>query len=300
MNLDLIMANETRCIWLKQSISTDFEQFEQTVQPLLAISSWLRQLRIIKNFVEFAFSEQVSDLGSSFLRVFRRIGNSFFKCRRYPYDEDKTNEWFNLQLPEGSIHRDHSVKALNIKDELDASGECSTILDEVQDYLQSLSGTDYEVLFHGTRHASAQDIIEKGIDVNIGQAKADFSSGGGFYLGDSFDEARKWPKSRGYPDPAVMIFRVKKNELRNDDEKYLDLRNDKKKWQLFVSKFRSGRPDRKFIKAIKKYEFIEGPMASISKNNTKQSQKDDTYQLCVRKDNCAELFDRNLQAVIFF
>ena len=295
LNLDLIMANETRCIWLKQSIASDFEQ---TVQPLLAISSWLRQLRITKNFVEFAFSEQVSYLSSSFLRVFRWIGNSFFKFRRYPYDEDKTNEWF--ELPEGSIQREHAVKAINIKEESDASGECSTILDKVQTYLQSLSATDYEVLFHGTGHANAIDITEKGIDVKKGKPRQDFSNGDGFYLGDSFDEARKWPKSRGHPNPAVMVFRVRKSELRRDDGKYLDLRSDKKYWRLVVSQFRSGRPDRKFIKDIKKYEFIEGPMASISNNNPKPSQKDGTHQLCVRKDECAELFDGNLQAVIFF
>ena len=30
------------------------------------------------------------------------------------------------------------------------------------------------------------------------------------------------------------------------------------------------------------------------------NQKDDTYQLCVRNDDCAELFDRSLDSVVFF
>ena len=46
---------------------------------------------------------------------------------------------------------------------------------------------------------------------------------------------------------------------------------------------------------MKEYEFIEGPMASISRNNPNvkyPTQKDGTYQLCVRKDECAGRIDR--------
>ena len=109
----------------------------------------------------------------------------------------------------------------------------------------------------------------------------------------------------------MLVFRVNKLELRGDDnEKGLDLpdlvnnNQNMKKWQEVVRQFRC-RPDRKFRKEINKsYQFIEGPMASISGRSTRSlfhiRQKDGSYQLCVRKDICAELFDRSLHLVVFF
>ena len=86
----------------------------------------------------------------------------------------------------------------------------------------------------------------------------------------------------------------------------LDLRKPerKKEWQRIVSQFRSGKPDKKFRKDLNRnHQFIEGPMASLSCKNPHleyPKQKDGTYQLCVRDDDCAQLFDRSLHSVVFF
>ena len=289
-------------IWIK---GANASECEETMQPLLEIAEQLGQLRV-DNLVAFASSQLASYLRCSFLRVLRCIRNNFIKCSRFPYEEDTTNEWFDL--PDEGSQRNEPVKAINIVKEEGTTAKCSAILNEneIQDHLESISGDDFEILFHGTSHGNAKNIIEGGIDVKKGRPRQDFSSGDGFYLGDSYDEAIKRPGSRGFPDSAVLVYRVKKTELRGDgNEKGLDLRGDenKKEWQEVVSQFRSGKPDRKFIKEMKAYEFIEGPMASMSEKNLNLKyprQKDGTYQLCVRKDECAELFDRSLHSVLFF
>ena len=302
-NTELILESTMDELWRISIKGVNPNECKETMQPLLEIAQQLGQLRV-DNLVAFASSQLASYLGSSFLRVLRYIRNNFIKCSRFPYEEDTTNEWFDLS-DEGS-ERNKPVKAMNIVKEEGTTGKCSTILNEIQNHLESILGDDFEILFHGTSHGNAQDIIENGIDVRVGQPRQDFSSSDGFYLGDSFDEAMKWPGSRGLPNSAVLVFRVKKTELRGDvKEKGLDLRGDenKKEWQGVVSQFRSGRPDRKFSKEMKEYEFIEGPMASMSKKNLNLKyppQKDGTYQLCVRKDKCAELFDKSLHSVLFF
>ena len=51
------------------------------------------------------------------------------------------------------------------------------------------------------------------------------------------------------------------------------------------------------------YQFIEGPMASISEKNSSSllypCEKDDSYQPFVRTQSCVELFDRGLHSVVF-
>ena len=133
----------------------------------------------------------------------------------------------------------------------------------------------------------------------------DFSNGNGFYLSKNFDEALRWARHKHGHGPKVLVFRLKKTELRGDkNENGYDLRNpaEKKEWQEVVEQFRSQNPERKFCKKIKRYQFTEGPMASRPRKKPKSStpdQKVDSYQLCVREEICAKLFDRSLHSVIF-
>lgn len=294
MNLDT-MAYEPWCIWLKE---VDTSEYQNTAWTLLEILGRLTQLRIENSITFAAPSKVVKYLTSSFLHVLRCFRSSFFKCSRFPYQESVINEWFTLSS-DGDL-REQDVNVINLVKNAGTNGECSAILNQVRDFLESLLDNNFEVFFHGTRHSYAQDIIQNGIDVKQGRTQQDFSNGDGFYVGGSFDEACKWTGSRGHPNSAVLVFRVKKTELRGENEKGLDLRGNRKEWQKVVWQFRSGSPDRKFIKSLKKYEFIEGPMASLSSKNPRPTLKDDTYQLCIRKDVCAGLFDQSLHSVVFF
>ena len=236
--------------------------------------------------------------------VLRYSASIFTNCSRFPYQEETVNEWFTVST-EG-VQPDKAVRIMNVDKDGQAK-KCYTAQNPIDNFPVSLEDDDFEMFCHGTSHDNAQDIIECGINLTKGKEKQDFSTGDGFYLGKSFHEAYKWTKTRGHFTSAVLVFRVNKVELRGDDnDNGLDLRKPerKKEWREVVSQFRSGRPDKKFRKDLNRnYQFIEGPMASLSSKNPRldyPKQKDGTYQLCVRNEDCAELFDRSLHSVVFF
>ena len=166
----------------------------------------------------------------------------------------------------------------------------------------------FEIFVHGTDHKSAKNIIEEGIRLSEGEDAQDFSDGEGFYLGNNFDEALEWAGHKHMDGEAVLIYEVDMEHLRGDNnENGLDLSNNKRKWLQVVSEYRLsglGRNEKPPSKALRKeleqYNFIEGPMASVSKKNPRPRQKDGNYQLCIRNTACAALFDRCLSYVIFF
>ena len=236
--------------------------------------------------------------------VLRYSASIFTNCSRFPYQEETVNQWFTVST-EG-VQPDKAVHIMNVDKDGQAK-KCYTAQNPIDNFPVSLEDDDFEMFCHGTSHDNAQDIIECGINLTKGKGKQDFSTGDGFYLGKSFHEAHKWTKTRGHFTSAVLVFRVNKVELRGDDnDNGLDLRKpeSKKEWQEVVSQFRSGQPDKKFRKDLNRnYQFIEGPMASLSSKNPRldyPKQKDGTYQLCVRNEDCAELFDRSLHSVVFF
>ena len=262
------------CIWLQE---TDASEYRQAPQSHLSIIEWLIKL-------------------SSCLTVLRCSGNLFSKCSRFPYKKNTVNEWFTLPVEDAEL-RGQPVNMINV-DEDGKKRKCYATQNGVNKFPESLSYDNYEVFFHGTSHKSAQNIMS-GIDVNKGRQALDFSSKDGFYLGDNFEQALRWTTSRKHTPPAVLVFRVKRNQLRGENnEKGLDLRNDQEKWKEVVTKFRSRDSDqiKEVRKCLEKYEFIEGPMAL----SLHPKLKPGSYQLCVKKNNCAELFNQSIHSVVFF
>ncbi|KAJ7318875.1 hypothetical protein OS493_037286 [Desmophyllum pertusum] len=234
----------------------------------------------------------------------------FTKYSRFPCQEDTINEWFTHSTDD--VPRDQAVNIINI-DKDGQTRKCYKTQNQVDGFpLPLKDDEEFEIFLHGTSHEYAEDIIENGIDLRRGKKEQDFSDGDGFYLGKNFDEAFKWTGTRRHSSSAVLVFRVKTSELRGDNnENGYDLQDPrnkiKKEWQEVVSQFRYGKQyphRRKFRRDLdKNYQFIEGPMASVSPNKPPSRfpvQKDGTYQLCVRNDNCAKLFDRCLHSVVFF
>ena len=293
MMISSVMVNNLGCTWLK---GFDAREIQRLVQTLQEMFKWFNG-PTIENAQNFPGAiRSILHITSQFINVFEHLRNVVFKCNRFPYEETVTNEWFTL--PDDENDRKQPVMVINV-DQVGKENKCYLSQNGVTDFMDSLNDDFHEVLFHGTSQQHAKNIIEDGIDLNKGAKGRDFSHGDGFYLGDNFKKACEWPVYCGHSCTAVLVFHVEKTELR-DPDKGLDLRNDKKKWQEVVPQFRSGKPDLKFVKNLKKYDFIEGPMASVSKKNPNPKQQDDTYQLCVRKHRCAEIFDRSLHSVIFF
>ena len=298
MMISSAMATNLKCTWIKRFDASEIQRWFQTLQEMI---EWFYtpKMENVENFPRA--SRLFLHLKSHFLHVFEHLGNVLFKCNRFPYKETVTNEWFTL--PDDKNDRKQPVKVINVdKAGKESITKCYLSQNGVDDFMNSLIDGNHEVFFHGTGHQYAQDIIEGGIDFKKGADCQDFSNGDGFYLGEDFEEACRWPASRGHLKIAVLVFCVEKRELR-DPYKGLDLRNNKKRWSELIKQFHSGRPAKKFVKSLREYDFIEGPMASWSSRNLNDDdprQRHGTYQLCVKEDSCAEIFDRSLHSVIFF
>ncbi|KAJ7318872.1 hypothetical protein OS493_037283 [Desmophyllum pertusum] len=289
-------AEQSWCIWLKEMGAGDYQQ---TANCLFSILGWLGQ-RSIENLIASVAppSEFISYLKFSLSKhvsyVLSYSAGIFTKYNRFPYQETSINEWFTHSA-EG-VPRDQAVNIINV-DKDGQTRKCYKTQNQVDDFPEALEDFECEIFFHGTKHRSAEDIIEGGINLKKGDEKKDFSDRDGFYVSKNFDEAFEWTGKRRYPSSAVLVFRVKKSELR--DYNGLNLRDHGDEWQDVISKFRSGKANR----IHRSYHFIEGPMASVSRNNPRFEypvQKYGSYQLCVRNVNCAELFDRSLHSVVFF
>ena len=228
------------------------------------------------------------------------------KCSRFPFREDKINEWFDHELPSEGDEDNQVIKIMNV----DRPGRRNKIYmnpDQPENFPMSLSNDNFEFFVHGTNHDGAKSIIEEGILLSEGAERKDFSDGSGFYLGSDLEEAIKWAKRKYKDGEAVLIYQVDKKELRGDNnEKGLDLRNDEDEWERVVTEYRligrhgQKKPCKGYRNRLKKNHFIEGPMASVSRTNPIPQENVGTYQLCVRKEACAKLFDRSLRYVIFF
>ena len=280
------------------------EDYEETKNRLFTILGWLGRVSLGNPLV--ASCDLASYLKLSVSKYVLNYGPSIFiKLNRFPYREDTVNEWFNLPPEDDWPERGEAVKVINV-DKCGLERKCYRTQNQVENtFPDSLEDDEYELFFHGTSQKHAKDIIENGIDLKRGAKAQDYSDGDGFYLSKHFDEALKWARHR-HVSFAVLVFRLKRTELRgNNNEKGYDLREPakRKKWQGVIKQFRSGKPDKKFRKEINRfYQFIEGPMASLSRKNPNISfavPKGDSYQICVREKNCAELFDYSLHSLVF-
>lgn len=275
------MAEVVHCmqlIWLKGK--------DKRVECVLKrLEKWIALM--IEMYLKF-----VVELGSSRITV---------KWSRYPYQNDTINKQFDKELPsleEGKEHK-RTLSIINVNKD-GKHAKCYRTLEDGKRFPESLAGKGLEVYFHGTGHAGAQNIIETGIRLRAGEAKQDFSCGDGFYVFQNFDEALDWAGKR-HRNPAVLCFCVNETELRGDkNDKGLKLCSNKQQWEEVVSKFWQGKK-KKLMKEIGDYQFIEGPQASWQDRRPhKPIQLNGTYQLCVRQNICARLFDRSLHFALFF
>lgn len=140
--------------------------------------------------------------------------------------------------------------------------------------------------------------MKEGIDLEKGTKKGDFSNGRGFYLTDEFHTAFEWADSRFHQSQAaVLVFRVDRSCLGEYQRNSMNLfgKDARDEWANVLRKCRSGIGLGK--KALRGINFIEGPMANISKANVRAVSN--SYQLCILKEEMAEAFDKCLHSVVF-
>ena len=219
---------------------------------------------------------------------------------KFPFESDLTNSWFQLpntsyEESESSLHPCH-VNVMNF-----VTTE-SNALKEIQSKLHGfLSQSDrVTVLYHGTDHHSAVDILFRGIHLSAGRQNRDFSCGSGFYLTKNLAEAVNWAASTT-AKPAILVFQVNQENL--DCAKRLDLNNKEERWYEIVTSFRSGRRTAETSKSVSAYDLIEGPQATMRYDGPCREllwkPKPSSYQMCLISDDFAETFEKTLHSIFF-
>ena len=217
----------------------------------------------------------------------------------FPFQAILTNSWFQLMSntdEESECEVDScEVNIMNlVTEECKASNITQAILDE-------FLPREEQLLYHGTDHFSAADILLRGIDLSAGRQKRDFSCGSGFYLTNSLDSALNWAKSTT-AKPAILVFKVNGDIL--NDARPLNLINDEERWSEIVSSFRSGRRTAKTRKSLNSFDFIEGPVATLASSESSEEvvfePKPSSHQICLISDEFGETFHQTLHSIIFY
>ena len=217
---------------------------------------------------------------------------------RFPYNPLMLNEWFPiLELSAKQTSEAETLGffaqpfqpfgyAINLEQRKTGSELRSFYLEDDTQF----------VLFHGTDHESATDIIEQGIDINVGKKNRDFSDGAGFYLTKDLDYSVNWAFSKT-SKPAVLVYVVPKEMLESFSRLSLCTEGKQTQWKEIVSQFRSGKPTKKLRKSLKEIDFIEGPQANSFM--LPPVAKEGSHQMCVISDELAEKLQNCLQSVLF-
>lgn len=130
---------------------------------------------------------------------------------KFPFQSDITNTWFHPPKEEYESDEDiRKVRIMNLETEKSELHETAmtTLIDFVAQEDKN------EILFHGTDHKSAKQILMQGIYLYVGREKRDFSCGDGFYLTNKMEHALNWAKSTTAM-PAILIFQVKREDMDN-------------------------------------------------------------------------------------
>ena len=278
-------------------------EFLQVEELYISFSKSLLYLKVEKS-AEVAIRELCSPPKFLFTSVLRCNTDKLFSFGRFPQNESIVDQWFDHPSSGGTRN---PVKAINVEKEVVTPSNGNNLFNTVKLNEVNLLDDMFEIFYHGTSHKSAEDIIAYGIDLTKGGKGMDFSSGDGFYVSkdlrlakeraDHFDENNS--------ASAVLVFQVRNVELRGDsNDNGLDLTDIKRKgeWKELVKIFLSKKPSNRFLRTIKGYDFIEGPMVAKGRDDflSFPKPKNDSYQLCVRTARCVSLFERSLCAALYF
>ena len=298
------------CDWIVTFLSNNYESVNSIdknclTKDLLAAIGFDPMSSAVETIMARAGSTQhhieACEMAELFIRdEFKYNPLLYSMVGRFPILSDLTNCWFQLPPSTTDEKEEESNEDLchvNIINLVTKESHATT-----QSMFSDLVSEDEQnvVLFHGTDHQSASDILFRGIDLCAGRQKRDFSCGSGFYLTENFDEALIWANSTT-AKPAILIFRVNRRE-QLDDARKLNLYENGEKWREIVSSFRSGKRTAKTRKSLSEYDLIEGPAATITRNESGElvtEAKPSSYQMCLISEDFADNFRQTLHSVMF-
>ena len=222
--------------------------------------------------------------------------------KRFPFQSSKTNDWFKVSNVELNSYDDNYPCQVNIVNLVTKESEASFT---TRFFLRTFEDEQYTLLFHGTDHESAVDILSgRGIYLWSGRQKRDFSSGKGFYLTKNVNDALHWANSKT-GKPAILVFRVNNVAFFNSTTRKLTLnQQEPEKWHEIVTLFRSGKQSSKKKQILSEYDLIEGPLATFRRETSNGElvfePKPSSYQMCLISEDFAESFEENLHSILFY
>ena len=226
---------------------------------------------------------------------------------RFPFQSNKTNEWFGLPMTKRNLHDNNDRCQVNIVNVVIKESERSLATGGL---LRNFEDEQHTLLFHGTDHESAIDILSgRGIHLPSGRQKRDFSSGKGFYLTNDVNDALSWASSTT-AKPAILVFRVNGRAFLNSKTRKLTLTDQPEGleiWREVVALFRSGKRSAKTQQILTEYDLIEGPLATAVRSRGSSNDgelvfepKPSSYQMCLISDDFAESFEQYVHSVLFY
>ncbi|XP_067023728.1 uncharacterized protein [Acropora muricata] len=132
---------------------------------------------------------------------------------QFPFQSNLTNSWFQVPpiTDDEESENDPDPSHVNIMNFVTKESHASKdIHSKLDDFFSRSNGTT--VLYHGTDHQSAVNILFQGINLSAGRQNRDFSSRSGFYLTKNMDEAINWALSTT-AKPAILVSKVNQADL---------------------------------------------------------------------------------------
>ena len=213
---------------------------------------------------------------------------------KFPYEENRLNEWFTHDVERDRMKDGHPVPAaINVINTTTRNEFESHIEEKITEFRNS--NPDGKLYFHGTDHKSAEDILENGIDLHMGREKCDFSHGKGFYVTNDFVYASGYAQT-----PAVIIFNIDDACLRRLQCVDLCGPDNHDDWKAVTEFFTSGkdrrkRPNASLYDQIENCHCIIGPITGDGIRGGLSSQ--DLVQICMKKKEMARVIGNPLQIV---
>ena len=214
------------------------------------------------------------------------------QSKRFPFEIDGRAEW---------LEKDGVIIANVVTEKSESSMKTQSMLTKLELY-----GEQQVVLFHGTDHESACDIMNgRGIHLGAGRKKRDFSSGAGFYLTKNLDDALSWACSTTVK-PAILVFRVELDFLNKASKLNLNEGDGLTKWREIVNFFRLDKGPGHIRSSLSASDLIEGNSATATRSETTNGnalmfeQNTSSYQMCLISKKFAEMFQKRLHSVLFY
>ena len=214
------------------------------------------------------------------------------QSKRFPFEIAGRAEW---------LKKDGVIIANVVTEKSESSMKTQSMLTKLE-----LSGEQQVVLFHGTDHESACDIMNgRGIHLGAGRKKRDFSSGAGFYLTKNLDDALSWACSTTVK-PAILVFRVELDFLKKASKLNLNEGDGLTKWREIVNFFRLDKGPGNIRSSLSSKDLIVGKSAIATRSGQGNGevlmfeQNTSSYQMCLISKKFAKMFQKRLHSIFFY